>query len=163
MTRANFHVSFMKGCCVYSSSVKQCLRSVNHEQFLQMTHKHNEWLQILAQEDFHRNSSERERRLQKQRRRSREQETEEPREPTSFPGSLSHLNEVAERTSLSLASAIWHSEGNTDNKRQRNRGRGDWNMRGIMIVLHCGKPKLPIYRSTESLRSFSSVPRPEVY
>ena len=40
-------------CCVYSLSVKQCLPSVNHEQFLmQMTHKHNKWLQILAQEDF---------------------------------------------------------------------------------------------------------------
>ena len=79
---------------------------MNHEQFLQMTHKHNEWLQILAQEHFHRNSSERERRLQKQRKGSREEETEEPREPTSFPDSLSHLNEVEERTSLSLASAI---------------------------------------------------------
>ena len=39
--------------CVYSSSVKQSLPSVNHEQFpMQMTHKHNKWLQILAQEDF---------------------------------------------------------------------------------------------------------------
>ena len=39
--------------CVYSSSVKQCLPSVNHEQFpMQLTHKHNKWLQILAQEDF---------------------------------------------------------------------------------------------------------------
>ena len=27
-----FHVLFMKGCCVYSLSVKQCLPSVNHEQ-----------------------------------------------------------------------------------------------------------------------------------
>ena len=40
-----FHVLFMKGCCVYSPSVKQCLPSVNHEQFpIQM--------QILAEEDF---------------------------------------------------------------------------------------------------------------
>ena len=47
-----FHVLFMKCCCVYSSSVKQCLQSVNHEQFpMQMTHKHSKWLQILAQED----------------------------------------------------------------------------------------------------------------
>ena len=39
--------------CVYSSSVKQSLPSVNHEQFpMQMTHKYNKWLQILAQEDF---------------------------------------------------------------------------------------------------------------
>ena len=38
---------------VYSSSVNQSLPSVNHEQFpMQMTHKHNKWLQILAQEDF---------------------------------------------------------------------------------------------------------------
>ena len=37
----------------YSSSVNQSLPSVNHEQFpMQMTHKHNKWLQILAQEDF---------------------------------------------------------------------------------------------------------------
>ena len=39
IARAHFHISFMKSCCVYSSSVKQCLRSVNHEQFpIQMTH-----------------------------------------------------------------------------------------------------------------------------
>ena len=38
MTREHFHVAFMKGECVYSSSVKQCLRSVNHKQCLiQMT------------------------------------------------------------------------------------------------------------------------------
>ena len=50
-----FHVLFMKGCCVYSSSVKQCLPSVNHEQFpIQMTQncKHSKCLQILAEEDF---------------------------------------------------------------------------------------------------------------
>ena len=42
----------MKGSCVYSS-MKQCLQSVNHEQFpIQMTqnNKHNKWLEIL---DFH--------------------------------------------------------------------------------------------------------------
>ena len=39
--------------CVYSLSVKQSLPSVNQEQFpMQMTHKHNKWLQILTQEDF---------------------------------------------------------------------------------------------------------------
>ena len=33
--------------------ILMCLPSVNHEQFpMQMTHKHNKWLQILAQEDF---------------------------------------------------------------------------------------------------------------
>ena len=50
-----FHVLFMKGCYVYSSSVKQCLPSVNHEQFpIQMTQncKHSKCLQILAEEDF---------------------------------------------------------------------------------------------------------------
>ena len=50
-----FHVLFMKGCCVYSSSVKQCLPSVNHGQFpIQMTQncKHSKCLQILAEEDF---------------------------------------------------------------------------------------------------------------
>ena len=42
-----------KAYCIYSSSVKQCLPSVNHEQFpMQMTHKHNKWLQILAEGDF---------------------------------------------------------------------------------------------------------------
>ena len=39
--------------CVFSSSVNQSLPSVNHGQLpMQMTHKHNKWLQILAQEDF---------------------------------------------------------------------------------------------------------------
>ena len=55
MTKAHSHVLFMKGCCVYSSSVKQCLPSVNHEQFtIQMTQncKHTKCLQILAEEDF---------------------------------------------------------------------------------------------------------------
>ena len=50
-----FHVLFMKGCCVYSPSVKQCLQSVNHEQFpIQMTPncKHSKCQQILAEEDF---------------------------------------------------------------------------------------------------------------
>ena len=45
----------MKGCCGYSSSVTQCLSSVNHEQFpMQMTQNcmHSKWLQILAEEDF---------------------------------------------------------------------------------------------------------------
>ena len=55
MTKAHSHVLFMKGCCVYSSSVKQCLPSVNHEQFpIQMTQncKHSKCLQILAEKDF---------------------------------------------------------------------------------------------------------------
>ena len=50
-----FHVLLIPGCCVYSSSVKQCLPSVNHEQFpIQMTQncKHSKCLQILAEKDF---------------------------------------------------------------------------------------------------------------
>ena len=55
MTRAHFHVAFMKGWCDFSSYVKQCLWSVNHGQFpLQMTQNsnHKKWLEILAGEDF---------------------------------------------------------------------------------------------------------------
>ena len=68
---------------------------------------------------------ERERRLQihrEQRRRSRQQEIEEQREPTSFPGSLSHPNEVAERTSLSsadLAQRRQHRQQETEEQRNR--------------------------------------------
>ena len=46
--------------CVYSSSIKQCLRSVKHEQIpMQMTqnNKHNKWLEMLACKDFPPNSS----------------------------------------------------------------------------------------------------------
>ena len=46
MTKAHFDVFIL-------SSVNQSLPSVNHEQFpMQMTHKHNKWLQILAEKDF---------------------------------------------------------------------------------------------------------------
>ena len=42
----HFYVLFIKGWCVYSS-MKQCLQSLNHEQFpIQMT-KNNKWLEIL--------------------------------------------------------------------------------------------------------------------
>ena len=53
--KAYSHVLFMKGCCVDSSTVKQCLTSVNHEQFpIQVTQncKHSKQPQILAEEDF---------------------------------------------------------------------------------------------------------------
>ena len=46
---AHSQVLFMKGWCVYSS-MKQCLQSVNHQQFpIQMAqdNKHNKWLEIL--------------------------------------------------------------------------------------------------------------------
>ena len=49
---AHFHILFIKGAFVYSSSMKQCLRSVNHEQFpMQMT-QNNKWQKILAGKDF---------------------------------------------------------------------------------------------------------------
>ena len=83
---AHFHVLFVKSCCVYSSSVKQCLRSVNHEQFpIQMTHNSStkSGCNSSASKIF---STEiplkRERRLEiqrEQRRRRREQEIEEQR------------------------------------------------------------------------------------
>ena len=42
----HFYVLFIKGWCVYSS-MKQCLQSLNYEQFpIQMT-KNNKWLEIL--------------------------------------------------------------------------------------------------------------------
>ena len=55
--RIRINTVFIKGCCCCSSSVKQCLSSVNHEQFLmQMTqncmHSNCKCLQILAEEDF---------------------------------------------------------------------------------------------------------------
>ena len=84
---AHFHVLFVKSCCVYSSSVKQCLRSVNHEQFpIQMTHNSStkSGCNSSASKIF---STEiplkRERRLEiqrEQRRRRREQEIAEQRE-----------------------------------------------------------------------------------
>ena len=56
MTTEQFHVAFMKGECVYSSSVKQCFRYVNHEQFpTQMTctkQQAQHVLEIFAGEDF---------------------------------------------------------------------------------------------------------------
>ena len=56
MSREHFHVAFMKGECVYSSSAKECLRSVNREQFpMQMTcteQQAQQVVEILAGEDF---------------------------------------------------------------------------------------------------------------
>ena len=51
--QGSFSCIIHEGCCGYLSSVKQCLPSVNHEQFpMQMIHKQNKWLQILAEGDF---------------------------------------------------------------------------------------------------------------
>ena len=47
---AHFHVLFIKGSCVVYSSMKQCLQSVNHEQFpihMTLNSKHNKWLEIV--------------------------------------------------------------------------------------------------------------------
>ena len=70
---------------VYSSSVNPSLPSVNHEQFpMQMTHKHNKWLQIpLPGRISTETPLEWERRLQtqrEQRRRRRQQETAKQKE-----------------------------------------------------------------------------------
>ena len=86
---------------VYSSSVKQSLPSVNHEQFpMQMTHKHNKWLQILAQEDF------------------------PPKllwsENADFKFSVNNEGEDVNKKPRSGRNIAQHSENNAD-KRQRNR------------------------------------------
>ena len=101
MTKAHFHELFMKGCCVYSSSVKRMF-TVNHEQFpMQMTHKHNKWLQILAQEDF------------------------SPKvlwsENADFKFSVNNEGEDVNKKPRSRRNIDEHSEGNADNNRQRNR------------------------------------------
>ena len=94
--------------CVYSSSVNQSLPSVNHEQFpMQMTHKHNKWFQILAQEDF------------------------PPKllcsENANFKFSVNNEGEDVNKKPRSKRSiAFWsflakRNEGNADKKRQRNR------------------------------------------
>ena len=47
---AHFHLLFMKGSCVVYSSMKQCLQSVNHEQFpinITQNGKHNKWPEIF--------------------------------------------------------------------------------------------------------------------
>ena len=56
-----------------------------------------------------------------------------------------------------------------ETEEQRNRGTGDWNVRGIMIVLLCGKPKFislpvspPIYRSKSAKLQLCTKKRPEV-
>ena len=83
MTRAHSCI-IHEGWCVYSSSMKQCLGSVNREQFpMQMTqnNKHNKWLEILAGKDFlpkllWRTPT----KIHRERRRRREQEAAKQRE-----------------------------------------------------------------------------------
>ena len=81
---------------------------------MQMTHKHKKWLQILVDEDF-------------------------PRkllwsENADLKFSVNNEGEDLNKKPLSPA-----SKGKADNKKQRNRGTGDWNIRGIMIVLRLWK------------------------
>ena len=68
---------------------------------MQMTHKHNKWLQILAQEDF------------------------PPKLPWSenadFKLSENNEGEDVNKKPRSRRNIAQHSEGNADNKRQRNR------------------------------------------
>ena len=68
---------------------------------MQMTHKHNKWLQILAQEDF------------------------PPKLPWSenadFKLSVNNEGEDVNKKPRSRRNIAQHSEGNADNKRQRNR------------------------------------------
>ena len=115
--------------------MKQCLPSVNHEQFpKQITHTDNKWLEILDEGDF------------------------PPKvlwgQNADLRFTVNNEGEEANKKPRSRKNIAQHSEGNPDNKRQRNRGTGDWNIRGIMIVLHCGKSTFsslpvspPIYRS----------------
>ena len=101
---------------------------------MQMTHKHNKWLQILTQEDF---------------------PWKLPQsENADFKFCVNNEGEDVNKKPWSRENIAYHSEGNADNKRQRNRGIGDWNIRGTMIILHCEKLKFislpvspPIYRS----------------
>ena len=78
---------------------------MNHEQFpMQMTHKHNKWLQILAQEDF------------------------PPKllwsENANFKLSVNNEGEDVNKKPQRRRNIASHSKGNADNKRQRNRRLG---------------------------------------
>ena len=102
---------------VYSSSVNPRLPSVNHEQFpMQMTQKHNKWLQIpLPGRISTETPLEWERRLQtqrEQRRRRRQQETVKQKE---------------------------HCLAQRKQHRQQETEEQEIGIRGIMIV-HCRKP-----------------------
>ena len=66
-----------------------------------MTHKHNKWLQILAEKDF-------------------------PPKPlwsekADFKFSVNNEEEDVNKKPRSRMNIAYHSEGNADNKRQRNR------------------------------------------
>ena len=124
--------------CVYSSSVKQSLPSVNHEQ---MTHKHNKWLQIVAQEDI------------------------SPKllwsENADFKFSVINEGEDVNKKPRSRRNIASHNEGNADNKRQRNReSEALWSFYTVENpdFLVCRFPRRYI---DQSLQSSSSVLRPE--
>ena len=101
---------------------------------MQRTHKHNKWLQILVQDGFPENLL-----------RS---------ENADLKFSVNNEGEDVNNKPRSRENVASHREGNAENRRQGNRGTEDWNSRGIMIVLHCGKLTFislpvspPIYRS----------------
>ena len=107
---------------------------------MQMTHKRNKWLQILVQDDFPENLL-----------RS---------ENADLKFSVSNEGEDVNNKPRSRENVAKHREGNAENRRQGNRGTEDWNSRGIMIVLHCGKPTFislpvspPIYTSNLAISS----------
>ena len=115
----------MKSWCVYSSSVKQCLRSVNHEQFpIQMTHSSSttSGCNSSPSKIFHRNSS-------------------GTRTPTwnsawTTKEKTSTRNRGAERTSLSTAKAT---------PTARDRGTGEQMNRRLEYPRHSGWKSFPLF------------------
>ena len=121
-------------CRRWPRRILMCLKKVYHRwitnNFPSKWHKHSKWLQILAQEDF------------------------PPKllrsENADFKFSVNNEGEDVKKKPRSRENIAWHSEGNADNKRQER----EIGIRGIMIVLHCGKPRFlslpvssPIYWS----------------
>ena len=92
---------------------------------LQSTHKHNKWLQILAQEDLLPKllwSEKRQLQIQReQRRRRRQQETAEQKEHRFLV-----LSRLAQRRQC----------------QQQETEEQEIGIRGIMIILYCRKPRL---------------------
>ena len=128
-SQGTFSCLFMKNWCVYSSSVKQCLRSVNLEQFpIQMTHNSSttSGCNSSPSKIFHRNSS-------------------WARTPTwnsawTTKEKTSTRNRGAERTSLSTAKAT---------PTARDRGTEEQET-GISEA--CGWKSLPLFFSQMNLR-----------
>ena len=138
MTRAHFHVVFMKGWCVYSSSVKQCLRSVNHAIKSNLPCKWHRtasttsgWKSSPAK-IFHRNSSG-ERRLK------------------FIASEEDDDNKISQRRE----NIAWHREGNIINTATTNMNRGS----DKTLQLHCkrnrwreGTPTADASKSDKEIR-----------